>query len=432
MAPARSVSGVSPNQMLPAKEKEKDLRTNAAPAPSSSSTPTASTSTSSANASAAALKGSASAFALSMRARAKAASERAAASIKAADLGGVWHGAVDAAGAALAATEEKIRKLSAAAAAAGASSSASSSASLAALCKSEAASRPCPRLVLSACCSIAAEAGKAASERAFVADAPLELAGFVLAELDDAAGVALPPPGTSPAIMATVLKHFLASLPEPLLPAKCLPGFIGAGMRNAPASAAAAAAAALPPGPSGVLSLLVETLSRVATAGEEDAGVSGAPTPAELAASLVPCISWHPGAPRPAVSYPSSFDGGAGSGGNNGSQPPSPAAGGGSSSKTGSAGLPNPSRAELTPGEAAAVARAVEILILTAADRAAGGGGLGGGGGGFGFGGGAGGSFGGSGAASFGSEPASPMGFFGGNGAAGGGGGGEEGGTAEG
>jgi len=347
-----------------------------------------------------------------MRARAKAASERAAASLKAADLGGVWHGAVDAAGAALAATEEKIRKLGTAAAA---GSSSSSSASLSAPCKSEAAARPCPRLVLSTCCSIAAEAGRAASERAFAADAPLELAGFVLAELDEAAGVALPPPGTPPAILATVLKHFLASLPEPLLPAKALPEFIGAGMKNAPASAATAAAAALPAGPRGVLSLVVETMSRVATAGGE-AGIAGAPTPAELAESLVPCISWHAGAPKPQVSYHQSSEGGGGNnspgGGETSNQPPSPAGG---SSNAGSASHlhHNGSRAELTPGEAAAVARAVEILILTAADRAAGGGGLGGGG--FGFGGGAG-SLGS--AASFGSEPASPMGFFGGGGGA--------------
>lgn len=408
---------MSANQMMPAKEKERASATtsvvdagasigrppNSTPSTSSSASASAhSTSTTSA----AALKGSASAFALAMRARAKAASERAAASLKATDLGGVWHGAVDAAGAALAATEEKIRKLGTAAAGA-TSNSSSSSASLSALCKSEAAARPCPRLVLAACCSIAAEAARAAAERAFAADAPLELAGFVLAELDDAAGVALPPPGTSPAIMATALKNFLASLPDPLLPAKVLPEFIGAGIKGAPASAAAAAAAALPPGPSAVLSLLVETLSRVATAGGE-AGVSGAPTPAELAAALVPCISWHPGAPRPSVAS-------GGSSSNGGSQPPSPAGGG------------NPARAELTPGEAAAVARAVEILILTAADRAAGGGGLGGGGG-----------FGGAGslgsAASFGSEPTSPMGFFGGGSgaAAGGAGEGMEGGRTEG
>jgi hypothetical protein len=391
---------------------------------------TTASSTSSSSASAAALKGSASAFALSMRARAKAASERAAASLKAADLGGVWHGAVDAAGAALAATEEKIRKLGSAAAA-GAAAASSSSPSLSALCKSEAAARPCPRLVLSACCSIAAEAARAASERAFVADAPSELVGFVLAELDDAAGVALPPPGTSPAIMATALKQFLASLPDPLLPVRLLPDFIGAGVEGAPAAAAAAAAAALPAGPSAVLSLLVETLSRVATArGGEEAGAAAAagaaPTPAELAASLVPCVSWRPGAPRPSVSYaPGGVDGG-GAGGGGGSQPASPAGGGGGGSDAGSGGLVHRhgrSRAELTPGEAAAVARAVEILILTAADRAAGGGGLGGGGPGFGFGGGAAGSLGS--AASFGSEPASPMGFFGGNAAAAGGGGGE-------
>ena len=230
--------------MMPAKEKERANATTTAAASAggvvdvgaSIGRPTSSTSSSTTTTSAAALKGSASAFALAMRARAKAASERAAASLKAADLGGVWHGAVDAAGAALAATEEKIRKLGTGVSS---SSSSSSSASLSALCKSEAAARPCPRLVLSACCSIAAEAARAASEKAFVADAPLELAGFVLAELDDAAGVALPPPGTSPAIMATALKHFLASLPDPLLPARALPDFIGAGIKGAPASAGA-------------------------------------------------------------------------------------------------------------------------------------------------------------------------------------------------
>ena len=322
-----------------------------------------------------------------------------------------------------------------------------------------ASARPCPRLVLSTCCSIAAEAGRAAAERAFVADAPLELAGFVLAELDEAAGVALPPPGTPPSILATALKHFLASLPDPLIPVRALPEFIGAGMKGASASAASAAAAALPPGPACVLSLVVETMSRVATAGGGEPGgaAQGAPTPLELAESLVPCISWHPGLPRPTVSgggsySPSNLEGGAGgSGSGNGIgggsssspgigggghsdpnlPPPSPAGSGTSSSAGGGGGAgahhlhhrhSSSQRAELTPGEAAAVARAVEILILTAADRAAGGGGLGGGS--FGGGGGSLGS-----ASSFGSEPASPMGFFGGGagagsgaGAAGGGG----------
>lgn len=376
--------------------------------------------------------------ALLMRSRAKAASERAAASIKAADLGSAWHGAVDAAGAALAATEEKIRKIAVASSSSPYLSSSSSSSSLSSICKAEASARPCPRLAIVACASIAADAARAASERAFVADAPLELAGFVLAELDESAGVSLPPPGTSPAIMATALKHFLANLPDPLVPAKCLPDFIGAGVKGAPPSAAVRAAASLPPAPAAVLSLLVETMSRIATAGGggggtggengEGGSVAGAPTPLELAESLVPCISWHPGAPKPTVAPSSTAAGASADGGSNQQQqhsPSSASAGGGSA--FGGNGSRHP-RAELTPGEAAAVARAVEILVLTAADRASGlGGGLFFGGGGSGGGGGGGGSFGGG--SSFGgdSEPASPMGFFGTATTTGGGGGGGDG-----
>ena len=220
---------------------------------------------------------------------------------------------------AIEATEDRLRRLGGGA--------------LAPICKAEAGATPCPRAVLLAASAVAADAAGAARDRAFVDDAPTELAGFLLQELEDAHYAVLPPPGTSAAIMATALKLWLASLPTPLLDdgrdaavGGTLASFIGAGVPSAPPRAAARAAADLPPANRAALGLVIEAAARVAAAG-------GAP-PADIAAALTPCVAWH---------------GGSGGGG-------------------GDALLP--ARRDLTPGEATAVARALEVLILTAADRA--------------------------------------------------------------
>jgi len=209
---------------------------------------------------------------------------------------------------------------------------------------------PLPRVVLVVAASLAAAAPDAARERPFVVDAPSDLAHYLLAELEAAHGASLPPPGTSLAILATALKLWLSSLPDPLLTGRCLPAFIGAGVAGAPPRAAAAARDELPAAPRATLALVVEAMARLAAA--------GGPTPADMAAAVTPCVAWWPGA-------------------------------GGGGLDPGAAAPP--ARADLTPQEAVAVARALEVLILQAADRA--GGGEGGGG-------------------AFG-EPGSPLGFFG-------------------
>ena len=44
---------------------------------------------------------------------------------------------------------------------------------------------------------------------------------FLLNSFEDAHGCFLPPPGTSPHVVANVLKRFFGTLPEPLLTYKC-------------------------------------------------------------------------------------------------------------------------------------------------------------------------------------------------------------------
>ena len=49
-----------------------------------------------------------------------------------------------------------------------------------------------------------------------------EAIGFMLNSFEDGFGVFLPPAGTTPATLASVLLHFLVTLPEPLLTFKCV------------------------------------------------------------------------------------------------------------------------------------------------------------------------------------------------------------------
>jgi tripartite-type tricarboxylate transporter receptor subunit TctC len=79
---------------------------------------------------------------------------------------------------AIEATEDRIRRLG--------------GGSLASICKAESAAVPCPRLVLVAAAAIAADAAAAARDGAFVADAPTELAGFLLQEMEAAQFAVLP------------------------------------------------------------------------------------------------------------------------------------------------------------------------------------------------------------------------------------------------
>ena len=48
-----------------------------------------------------------------------------------------------------------------------------------------------------------------------------EVIGFMLNSFEDGFGIFLPPAGSTPSTLASVLLHFLVTLPEPLLTFKC-------------------------------------------------------------------------------------------------------------------------------------------------------------------------------------------------------------------
>ena len=50
-----------------------------------------------------------------------------------------------------------------------------------------------------------------------------EVIGFMLNSFEDGFGIFLPPAGSTPTTLASVLLHFLVTLPEPLLTFKCAP-----------------------------------------------------------------------------------------------------------------------------------------------------------------------------------------------------------------
>ncbi|KAK9804424.1 hypothetical protein WJX72_011952 [[Myrmecia] bisecta] len=155
---------------------------------------------------------------------------------------------------------------------------------LAGVCKSEAASRPCPRVIM-VCCTAIVVSGLN-TEQIFQKDAPLELVHYLLGAFEESAGLVLPPPGTSPHVLAGVVKQFLLTLPEPLLTYKLLPEFINAGQANP--GRAAMVMVELPASNKHTLELLLETFFRItgnAAVNEMDAH--------SLGVAIVPFIAWH-------------------------------------------------------------------------------------------------------------------------------------------
>ncbi|BDA48237.1 probable rho GTPase-activating protein 12 [Coccomyxa sp. Obi] len=156
---------------------------------------------------------------------------------------------------------------------------------LSSICKQEAAQRPCPRIIL-VCCTHLVTSGLSA-EGLFQKDAPDDLVHFLLGAFEEGAGAVLPPPGTSPHVVANVLKRFLLTLPEPLLTYKLLPHFIQAGLESP--SRSAIILSELPAPNQNSLQVLLEALHRVAANAAENEMDAHA-----LALSVAPCLAWHP------------------------------------------------------------------------------------------------------------------------------------------
>ncbi|KAK9866998.1 hypothetical protein WJX84_001595 [Apatococcus fuscideae] len=155
---------------------------------------------------------------------------------------------------------------------------------LAALCKAE-ANKPCPRVVL-ICCAALVSCGLD-TEALFQQDAPVELVHYLLGALEESQGTSLPPPGTSPHILANALKQFFITLPEPLFTYKLMPDLLEAGATS-PARTTMTVLE-LPPANKATLQLLLETLHRVA-----GNAVHNGMDAAALGTALAPYLAWLP------------------------------------------------------------------------------------------------------------------------------------------
>lgn len=209
------------------------------------------------------------------------------------------------------------------------------------LARTEATTRPCPRVVL-VCCS--ALVSSALDEPGiFREPASDEIVQFLLNSFEDGFGVFLPPPGTSPHTLAALLLHFCFTLPEPLLTFKTLPSVIAAGEISADTAALSPPLLMeLPAANLNALWVLLEMLSRVAS----NAAVNEMDARA-LAQAFAPKLAWlAPPKATKAISYSPMGDG-------NGldeleSEPSTP--------------VPT-DRAELTEEETASVARVLQYYI---------------------------------------------------------------------
>jgi hypothetical protein len=160
------------------------------------------------------------------------------------------------------------------------------------LARQEAGTRPVPRTVL-VCCSSLIATGPG-TKGIFSEAAGADLVTFLLNSFEDAHGCFLPPPGTSPHVVANVLKQFFATLPEPLLTYKTLPSFVDAGgISSDTAALAPPLLMDLPATNLNALWLLLETLNRVAADAAENEMDARA-----LAAALAPSLAWHPPPPK--------------------------------------------------------------------------------------------------------------------------------------
>lgn len=160
------------------------------------------------------------------------------------------------------------------------------------LAKTEGSMRPCPRIVL-VCCSSLATTGPS-TPKIFDEAVGQDLVHFLLNSFEDSHGCFLPPPGTSPHVVANVLKSFFSTLPEPLLTYKTLPAIIDAGGISADtATVAPPLLMELPAANLNALWMLLETLNRIAA----DAATNEMDARA-LAASLAPRLAWRAPPPK--------------------------------------------------------------------------------------------------------------------------------------
>ncbi|KAK9822854.1 hypothetical protein WJX81_004338 [Elliptochloris bilobata] len=157
------------------------------------------------------------------------------------------------------------------------------------ICRTESLSRPCPRVLLVGGAYLAA--GGLDAPGLFRQEAPVELVHYLAGAFDESHGAVLPPAGTSPHVVACVLKLFLLTLPEPLLTYKLLPDYIEAG-EGAPGRVAALVQQ-LPPANLSTLQVLLELLHRVAA----HAGANGMDAGA-LGEVFAPCMAWSPPPPK--------------------------------------------------------------------------------------------------------------------------------------
>lgn len=165
--------------------------------------------------------------------------------------------------------------------------------SLASVCKSEANTRPCPRLVL-VCCAALVTRGLE-TESLFLEEAPLDLVQFLIGSFQEGSGAVLPPAGTSPHVLANAIKHFLVTMPEPLLTYKLLPQLIQHGSQQP--ALANLVIAELPAANQCTLQLLLETFHRLsgnAAVNEMDAHT--------VATVITPCVAWNP-PPKPKSTF---------------------------------------------------------------------------------------------------------------------------------
>ncbi|KIZ02216.1 hypothetical protein MNEG_5743 [Monoraphidium neglectum] len=149
--------------------------------------------------------------------------------------------------------------------------------------------QPLPQLVL-ACCTALAVGGGVAVAGIFKDEAPHEEVEAVSTLL--AGGrMALIPPGTSPHVVAALLKRFLLGLQEPLLTYKLLPDWI---IAAGDLGQVGSVAARLPPASANVLRLLLEVCHHV------DANAADTEMDARaLAEALAPCVAWLPPSLKP-------------------------------------------------------------------------------------------------------------------------------------
>lgn len=160
------------------------------------------------------------------------------------------------------------------------------------LAKTEGTTRPCPRIVL-VCCSSLAITGPS-TPKIFDESVGQDLVHFLLNSFEDSHGCFLPPPGTSPHVVANVLKAFFSTLPEPLLTYKVLPAIVDAGGISADtATLAPPLLMELPAANLNALWVVLETLNRIAADAAENEMDARA-----LAASLAPMLAWKAPPPK--------------------------------------------------------------------------------------------------------------------------------------